>query len=199
MPFLVPPVVSKGAMRDPGQPTLQLGHSLHARPMVEADAAWIVEAFHDPDIERWHMRDLSREEAIAWIQESHDRWASETGGNWALIGADDVPVGRLGLHSVDLPEGTAEIGYWVLPHARRRGVATAAVSGLASWALEGLGLHRLEVCHSVDNEPSCRVAEASGFAYEGIKRSALQHMDGWHDMHLHGRIRPIARPGGTPS
>ena len=33
-----------------------------------------------------------------------------------------------------------------------------------------------------------RVAEKTGFALEGTRRSSLLHDDGWHDMHLHGRV-----------
>ena len=33
------------------------------------------------------------------------------------------------------------------------------------------------------------MAAKAGFALEGTKRSALLHADGWHDMHLHARIR----------
>ena len=54
------------------------------------------------------------------------------------------------------------------------------------WA--GLGLHRLELRHSVGNVSSCRVATKTGFALEGTLRRQLMHADGWHDMHLHARL-----------
>jgi hypothetical protein len=34
-----------------------------------------------------------------------------------------------------------------------------------------------------------RVAGKAGFAFEGTKRSAVLHQDGWHDMHLHARVQ----------
>lgn len=43
--------------------------------------------------------------------------------------------------------------------------------------------------HAVRNEASCRVAIKTGFVLEGTKRSAVLHPDGWHDMHLHARVR----------
>jgi RimJ/RimL family protein N-acetyltransferase len=57
------------------------------------------------------------------------------------------------------------------------------------WALGDLGLHRLECQHAVANTASCRVAQKAGYAYEGTKRSACLHADGWHDMHLHAQVR----------
>lgn len=59
----------------------------------------------------------------------------------------------------------------------------------------GLGLQRLRLTHSVENPASCRVAERAGFALEGTMRSALLHEDGWHDEHLHARVRGDAWPG----
>ena len=46
--------------------------------------------------------------------------------------------------------------------------------------------------HSVANHASCRVATKSGFPLEGTHRRALLHTDGWHDMHLHARLRDDA-------
>jgi len=40
----------------------------------------------------------------------------------------------------------------------------------------------------VHNLPSSRVAIEAGFDFEGVKRCAGLHLDGWHDMHLHARI-----------
>lgn len=50
-------------------------------------------------------------------------------------------------------------------------------------------LHRLELEHAVDNTASCRVALKAGYAYEGTRRSAALHADGWHDMHLHAHLQ----------
>lgn len=188
MAWTVPAVVQDGAMRDEGQPTLSVAPGIVARPLTPTDAPWIIEAFEDPAIGFWHFRRLTVQDALDWIHESARRWGDEEGGNWAIVDDDDKPLGRLGLHSVSLRFGVAEVGYWVLPHARRRGIATAGVSALSSWALDDIGLHRLILEHSTQNEPSCRVAEAAGFSLEGVMRSALKHEDGWHDMHLHGRI-----------
>jgi RimJ/RimL family protein N-acetyltransferase len=59
-----------------------------------------------------------------------------------------------------------------------------------------LGLHRLELLHSVHNHASCHVAANAGFAIEGTLKGALEHPDGWHDMHLHARLtsKPFRSP-----
>lgn len=97
-------------------------------------------------------------------------------------------MGQIGLRMVDVEFGCGHISYWMLPDARRRGVASRAAAEVARWALDDLGLHRLEIHHSTANAPSCRVAENAGFTLEGTMRSALLHADGWHDMHSHARV-----------
>jgi RimJ/RimL family protein N-acetyltransferase len=84
--------------------------------------------------------------------------------------------------------GIGELAYWVVPSARGRGVAPRAVEAVSGWAFSVLGLHRLELLHSVYNLASCRAAEKAGFVAEGTLRGQGRHTDGWHDMHLHGRV-----------
>jgi len=80
-------------------------------------------------------------------------------------------LGSVGLLGVDWDERRCEIGYWLAPWARGRGAATRAVALLAPWALRELGLARVALHTTPDNEPSQRVAERAGFTREGVLRS----------------------------
>ena len=60
---------------------------------------------------------------------------------------------------------------------------------LARWSFDTLGLHRLFLLHSTANLASCRVAAKTAFGVEGTLRNSLLHADGWHDAHLHARLR----------
>jgi hypothetical protein len=55
--------------------------------------------------------------------------------------------------------------------ARGRGVAGRALRLLSDWAIEGLGLERVELRIDVANDPSIRVAERAGYRREGVLRS----------------------------
>jgi ribosomal-protein-alanine N-acetyltransferase len=68
-------------------------------------------------------------------------------------------------------------------------VATRALRAVTARMFRQVGLHRIELLHSTANEASCRVANQSGYTYEGTKRRQALHADGWHDMHLHARLR----------
>ena len=191
MPRLVPPVVPIGRMRALGHPTITAGPGVQLRPWAPSDADALIDAFQDGEIRRWHLRELaSPEEAQAWIAAWSSRWEAETDGSWAIVGTGGGEVrGQVGLRSVTLEFGQAQMSYWVRPAYRGRGTASSAVAAAASWALHELGLHRLEVHHSTENDGSCRVAERAGFELEAVLRSALLHEDGWHDVHLHARVR----------
>jgi RimJ/RimL family protein N-acetyltransferase len=193
MPSLVAPAVPVGSLAASEQPTLPIGGGALLRPWRLSDAEAVMEAFRDPDIQRWHVRRAdSVEEARTWIKDWRSGWRNETGGHWAVAGAEDEKLlGRASLKSLELADGKAEVAYWMVSAARGGGVCTRAVVALTCWALEQGGFHRLELEHSTANQASCRVAIKAGFEEEGVRRGAALHADGWHDMHLHARVRQI--------
>jgi RimJ/RimL family protein N-acetyltransferase len=85
--------------------------------------------------------------------------------------ACDAFLGAVSVMHFEWAHSRAEIGYYVVPDARGRGVATRAVGLLARWALRELGLARLALFTDPDNIASQRVAERCGFAREGLLRS----------------------------
>ncbi|WP_030597165.1 GNAT family N-acetyltransferase [Streptomyces fulvoviolaceus] len=195
------PVVPAGRIADNAQPVLDLPGNgngsdndtggLELRPWRTTDADALVAASHDPAISHWNLLPaLSEDEARARIERMHERWTAETAAVWAIArpGGGEV-LGLAAWIGIDLTRGNAEIAYWVLPAGRGAGIAVEAARRLTRWALDDLGLHRLTLCHSVANPASCRVAEKAGFRLEGTMRGALLHADGWHDDHLHARVR----------
>lgn len=189
MPLLVAPHLPVGTFSGQPQPHLT-GSTIELRPWIDADIPTLVRAYADHDIQRWHCRSLDDGEAAATVRQWHSSWAAETGASWAVTGLDGgSAIGRVALRELDLADGFAEVGYWVLPSARRRGVAADSVTTLSRWAFDAVGFHRLELQHSVGNTASCRVATATGFAPEGTLRASGLHTDGWHDMHVHARLR----------
>ncbi len=198
MPSLFEPVVAAGVLANRPQPTLE-GRGVRLRPWDERDIPALIAAYGDPAIRHWHARTLADEsEARAWLRLRAENIQRETGIDWAIVDpADDAALlGRAGLNQVDLAEGVAEAAYWVTPAHRGHGIAARGTGVLADWAFDELGLHRLGLLHSSVNAASCRVAERAGFRYEGTLREQALHPDGWHDMHVHGRLAGDARPPG---
>ncbi|GAB6898275.1 GNAT family N-acetyltransferase [Kineosporia succinea] len=186
MPSLNSRVLEAGSWSAVPQPVIE-GDGLRLRPWRTGDEPFLVGAYSDPAIQRWHTFVLDDEaEATGWIERVNARWPSEKAADWAVESQGEL-VSRIGFRILDLEYGDAEVAYWVAPQARGAGIASRALTVLTDWAREH-GLHRLTLQHSTQNEPSCRVAQRCGFHLEGTLVRSLLHADGWHDMHLHARL-----------
>jgi [ribosomal protein S5]-alanine N-acetyltransferase len=190
MPSLVTSTVPAGSLAARPQPTLTAGRDVLLRPWSPDDAQAVLDAYHDEAIQRWHVqRADSLAETREWIAGWQGGWAAETGAHWAVVEAEgDVLLGRAALKHLKFADGTADVAYWTVPAARGKGVCPRAVNAMASWAFEA-GFHRLDLEHAVANTASCRVAEKTGFAMEGVRRSAWLLADGRCDVHAHARVR----------
>ncbi|MGW0748351.1 GNAT family N-acetyltransferase [Streptomyces sp. NPDC002587] len=191
MTEVIPEVVPAGRMSAMSQPRLPLPGQMLLRPWAPYDAPALAESCLDPEIRHWnrpdHLTPAGAEERIArW----HGRWQAEEAAVWAVAPAAGGPaVGLIGVADLDLRGGSGEIVYWLLPAGRGAGVMVKATDRISRWAFDDLGLHRLRITHSVGNPASCAVAAKAGFRLEGTMRGALLHADGWHDEHLHARLR----------
>jgi RimJ/RimL family protein N-acetyltransferase len=190
VPYLVSPALPAGHFSRLAQPRLPFD-DLVLRPWRARDAPIVKAAFGCPEIQRWHTLQMdSDEEALAWIASWRKAWHDEEAASWAIASSDDVPLGQIGLRRICLFEADAGISYWIRPEARGKGIAAQAVEALTAWAFDSLGLNRLRLMHSVANHASCRVAAKASFGLEGTLLRCMRHTDGWHDMHLHARLKP---------
>lgn len=191
VPDLVPPAIISGSLSHSLQPSIPVGNVAVLRPWVHQDAAAIVEAFRDPAIQRWHVRRAdSTSEAREWISHWQRGWPAESECHWAIADRNtDTLLGRIALKGLDLHDGTAGLAYWIAAAERGQGLCTRSVISLSEWAFREAGFHRIGLAHSIENHASCRVAVKAGFREEGVRRGAALHADGWHDMHVHGRLR----------
>jgi RimJ/RimL family protein N-acetyltransferase len=99
----------------------------------------------------------------------------------------DEILGGVTIHQVNWELGQGEIGYWLFPHARGRGVATQAARFLAEHAFEH-GLERIEARVFAGNPESERVLERAGFTREGVLRSLPLRRGGRADMTLYSLL-----------
>ncbi len=80
----------------------------------------------------------------------------------------DLVWGEVGLRGLDAAVRRAEIGWWLAPEARGRGLAAVAVGLVATWALgPRLGLRQVWARVDPDNAASARVAAGAGFRLLG--------------------------------
>ncbi len=88
------------------------------------------------------------------------------------IGASGLVVGDAGFHGPPTNE-EVEIGYSVVPSARGRGIATAAVTALCKIALERVEVHQVTAMVKPSNLASQRVLARCGFSVEQQREGML--------------------------
>lgn len=158
------------------------------------DVDEITRACQDPELQRWIPVPVpyAREHGAQWVADTPRSWDLDHELRWVITAAEDPrPLGAIGLKSVD--ETMREVGYWLAPWARGRGVMTEAGRLACGWGFDDLGLGRIEWWANVGNEPSRQVALRLGFTMEGTCRSRILHrgerVDGWVGGLLPGELR----------
>jgi RimJ/RimL family protein N-acetyltransferase len=166
-----------------------------------SDVDDIFAACQDADTQRFTTIPVPylREHAEEFVARSAQLWDEGTEATWA-IRVDGSLAGMMGLHRPG--EGSAELGYWLAPHARGAGLTVEAATAVIDWAFatDGWGLARVEWRASTANPASAHVARALGFRFEGTLRSQMVTGDGVrHDAWVAGLLRtddrtPVAWP-----
>lgn len=160
--------------------------NVRLRPWRETDAPAIERAFGDPVIERFSwpwVTPYTEADARNWLAEQEEHRLRGEELDFAVVEPADAEavLGGAALYDLDLEQGCAAVGFWLVPEARGRGAATSAVRLLARWALDELRLARFELTCSPDNQASQRVAERCGFTREGVLRSHIPFKGGRRD------------------
>ncbi len=87
---------------------------------------------------------------------------------------DGAPGPIVGAISLTREATSAEIGYWLAPAGRGRGLMSEAVQAVLDFAFEELGVESVQYqCQVMDGEPnwaSAKVAWRAGFTFEGRTR-----------------------------
>ena len=136
------------------------------RPPDEGDLEAIAAGIADPDVVRW----IGPPEGTAaeTLALNRSRWASGS-PTFAICEADDVCVGHVWANRHPDEPAAAAIGYFLLPAARGRGLATRAVRLICDWLVAERGVTTLRLYTDPANIASQRVAERSGFTRIGIE------------------------------
>ena len=152
---------------------------LRLRLPTEADVARITEICRDAEVQRWTRvpSPYTADDARAFVQLASDAYRGAAGVHLLATESDgdgdgDRVLGAVGL-AVDQRDLSGEIGYWVAPDARGRGVATGACRLLLRFGLERLGVAYVALWASADNAASNAVARSLGFTHEGTSRDAM--------------------------
>ncbi len=148
--------------------------AVELRPWSDADAPEIVRCCSDALVPRFipfiptPYADSDAEQFIERSQIVTDEL------NLAISDHSARLFGAIGVSIKSDPE-VAEIGYWLCPEARGRGVATRALRLLSAWTLRETDIARLQLQTDVENVASQAVAERAGFTREAVLRDYMDN------------------------
>jgi RimJ/RimL family protein N-acetyltransferase len=97
--------------------------------------------------------------------------------------------GQVEVHRVDWDNARAELGVWVAPQRRGRGLARRALVLVTRWLITECGLARVQILTEPGNARMIGAARAAGFTYEGVLRGYTRGARGRIDMAVLAFIR----------
>jgi RimJ/RimL family protein N-acetyltransferase len=164
------------------------------RTPEERDLPAIEAGSRDSDVLRWIGPPEGTAEEILALNQA--RWLAGS-PTFAICDPDDACLGHVWVNRGTKDPAVGYVGYWLLPAARGRGLATRAVRLVVAWAVEALGLAEVRLVTEPGNRRSQAVAERSGFVRTGL-RTAPSQIDGQIIDHLVYTL-PIPSKGPPPT
>jgi ribosomal-protein-serine acetyltransferase len=131
----------------------------------------------------WATVSKDLQSATETLQRYADKAAADTARLYG-IWLDGVLVGGTMFVSFDPKSGVCEIGCWLEPAGRGRGLITRAVRKLIDWAIVERGMYRVEWHCRPDNEASSNVAKRLGMSLDGVLRGNYPYRGVRHDSEI---------------
>jgi len=163
-------------------PTLHYG-LVTLRQSAEPDIDPIFHACQDPLISAFttvpanytldHAIDFVRSDPFSFADRREFRFVIDYGNG------DDVTfAGVISLHTINIKNHSAEIGYWMEKSMRGKGIGTTAAKVITDYGLRTLGFRRIEGLADVENSASQKLLMSAGYEKEGILRNKVTRDDG---------------------
>jgi RimJ/RimL family protein N-acetyltransferase len=165
--------------------------AIKLRPLREEDIDPIFQACQDPTISSFTRVPFPYERAMAedFVRESDVAYRNHVTISFA-IDINGIFAGTIGLHSIQLGDHMAEIGYWITQDFRGKGICTTALKMISDFSLDVMGFRRLEALADFDNAASQKVMEKAGFTRDALLKNRATKRDGRQiDMALYSMAR----------
>ena len=152
---------------------------VHLEPLGPHHLDTLVAAVHElkqsPSARRlwWVKPDYSLEDAQKFWDYAAMLRKEQAGETFVITGPQNEFFGVANAKNTDIIHGCFQGGYWLVPSARGKGIATQALRQLIAWAAS-LGMNRAEFIIGADNKASQAVALRCGAVLEGVMRSRLR-------------------------
>lgn len=98
-------------------------------------------------------------------------------------------VGSISLMRIDKRHRVGEIGFWMIPPYRGRGIMSDSTRLFVSYIFDHINLNRLEIRIPLSNSEACHIPKALGFKHEGTLRQAVRRGNQYQNLLLFGLIK----------
>jgi len=115
---------------------------------------------------------IQSEEDLRHYLQNCERLSQEKKEISFIILLNEKPIGRIGLHHLNLPNKIGSIGYWLDKSVEGKGIVTKSCIELINYGFQKIDLNRIEIKASVKNLKSQAIPEKLNFKKEGILRQA---------------------------
>jgi RimJ/RimL family protein N-acetyltransferase len=141
---------------------------LTLREMTVDDLDFIAAMLAHPEVMRYYPKQLSRDEALEWIERQIGRYEQDGHGMWLVHHRySGHPLGQAGLVARVIEEQPeTEIGYLLHRPFWGKGFASEAAAAIRDYAFERLKRRRVISLIRPANMPSRKVAERIGMRAE---------------------------------
>ena len=145
----------------------------------------------------WPKRMRTERDAAEWVGHA-TTVASRGRGLTLLIRQHDRISGGLSVTSADPEHAVGDLTGWLAEAATGRGLMTHATHRLAGRLFDDGRYARLTMQMEPGNTPAMRLAERTGFQFEGTQRQATDRGGKRRDLHLYGRLATDPNPKLAP-
>jgi RimJ/RimL family protein N-acetyltransferase len=135
----------------------------------------------------WAINGYNERTARDYITIARTRWEEHTYYALAITSRDEL-LGACTLSSIHSLYRFCNLGYWVRTSRHGQGIAGRAAKLAARFAIEHLGLIRVEIVIAAGNQASIRVAEKIGAHEEGILLNRIVVGKSVYDAHMYSLV-----------
>lgn len=154
-------------------PTIELGN-LRLRDMMLSDKEQYYKLMSDPEVTKFLSEEdvpNSVEEAVNEIKFWGGLFYRKQSIFWAVADANsDEFIGTIGFNNWSFNNKRAEISYDLMREHWRKGIMSKCINNIIVFGFQNMELNRIEARTMVDNIPSQKILEKTGFKYEGIQK-----------------------------
>ncbi len=147
----------------------------------DGDAFFAGLAPHRDELMRWMMwpqRHQQPADSESYAVRMHAQFALREAMPMGIWSTEGEFLGGAGFHAPDWKTPKAEIGYFLLPPARGRGIATETVRLLVHYAFDHMAVNRVWATCDADHAGSADVLRRAGVPEEGRMRAETRDHHG---------------------